>query len=80
MVAARCMINIPGDGMDNVEYAPDFARNRALKSSVTIDGPAILKDTPRLLECYHHRVIGGPNAFVVRQTVAKIMLRPFARS
>lgn len=64
--AARYVIDISGDGMDNVGYAPDFARNRALKSGVTINGLAILNETPRLLEYYHHRVIGGPNAFVIK--------------
>lgn len=64
--AARYVIDISGDGMDNVGYAPDFARNRALKSGVTINGLAILNETPRLTEYYHHRVIGGPNAFVMK--------------
>ncbi len=65
-MAARYVIDISGDGMDNVGYAPDFARNRAIKSGVTINGLAILNETPRLLEYYHHRVIGGPNAFVMK--------------
>ena len=62
----RYVIDISGDGMDNVGYAPDFARNRAVKSGVTINGLAILNETPRLTEYYHHRVIGGPNAFVMK--------------
>ena len=65
-MAGRYVIDISGDGMDNVGYAPDFARNRALKSGVTINGLAILNETPRLTEYYHHRVIGGPYAFVMK--------------
>ncbi|MGI9424984.1 MAG: DUF1194 domain-containing protein [Hyphomicrobiaceae bacterium] len=66
VTAERRVIDISGDGMDNVGYSPHRARNRALRFGVTINGLAILNETPRLQEYYHHNVIGGPDAFVIK--------------
>ena len=66
IVADRRVIDISGDGMDNVGYSPHRARDRALRAGITINGLAILNETPRLDDYYHYNVIGGPNSFVIK--------------
>ena len=63
--APRHVIDISGDGMDNVEYEPHFARDRAVQAGITVNGLAILNETPWLVRYFRETVIGGHGAFVI---------------
>ncbi|MSO65678.1 MAG: DUF1194 domain-containing protein [Alphaproteobacteria bacterium] len=63
--APRRLIDISGDGTNNVGYEPSIARDIAVKSGVTINGLAILTDFPDLDDYYAKNVVGGAGAFVV---------------
>jgi Protein of unknown function (DUF1194) len=67
-VAERQVIDISGDGENNVEKEPDEARNAAVRAGVTVNGLAIVNANADLLAYYRARVIGGPGAFVVSAT------------
>jgi len=64
--APRMVIDISGDGMDNVQYAPHRARDRAVLAGITVNGLAILNDAPWLDRYYRQNVIGGHGAFVMK--------------
>ncbi len=64
--APRHVIDISGDGMDNVQYEPHRARDRAVLAGVTVNGLAIVNDTPWLDSYYRTNVIGGYGAFVIK--------------
>lgn len=66
MAAARRVIDVSGDGMDNVTFTTLAARDRALRAGLTINGLAILNETPELHKYYDHNIIGGPEAFVIK--------------
>lgn len=61
----RMVIDISGDGTNNIGYEPFVARDIAVKAGVTINGLAILTDFPELDLYYGENVVGGPGAFVV---------------
>ncbi len=62
----RHVIDISGDGMDNVGYEPQRARDRAVLAGITVNGLAILNETPWLDRYYRETVIGGAGAFVIK--------------
>jgi len=62
---ARRIIDLSGDGMTNAGGDPDPARDAAVGAGITINGLAILNESPALDRYYAQRVIGGPDAFVV---------------
>jgi hypothetical protein len=62
---ARRIIDISGDGMSNSPLAPESVRDVAAAAGITINGLAILTDTPDLGRYYAEHVIGGPGAFVM---------------
>jgi hypothetical protein len=62
---SRMVIDISGDGTNNIGYEPFVARDLAVKAGVTINGLAILTDFPELDLYYGENVVGGPGAFVV---------------
>ena len=62
---SRKVIDISGDGTNNVGYEPSIARDLAVKSGITINGLAILTDFPDLDEYYAKSVVGGAGAFVI---------------
>lgn len=64
-VALRRVIDISGDGVDNVKGRPEDARDTAIASGMTINGLAIANEDPDLLAYYRARVIGGPSAFAL---------------
>jgi hypothetical protein len=78
--AARRVIDVSGDGTNNADRTLAKAREEALAQGVTINGLAILGDTPLstnprhtnppggLAAYYRDNVIGGPGAFVVEAT------------
>ena len=63
--AARRVIDVSGDGIDNVDYTPHRARDTAVALGVTVNGLAILNEIPDLGVYYRATVVGGPGAFVI---------------
>ena len=63
-LATRRVIDVSGDGENNVNVPPGAARDAAIRDGVTINGLAILNESDRLDEYYRRNVIGGPGAFV----------------
>ena len=75
--AARRVIDISGDGINNSGREVTTARNEAISKGVTINGLVILSEVPLptnpahthppggLTAYYETNVIGGPGAFVV---------------
>jgi hypothetical protein len=73
----RRIVDISGDGTDNSGRSVTEARDQAVASGITINGLAIINDTPNLgysghanppgglQNYYRQNVIGGPNAFVL---------------
>ena len=65
----RKTIDISGDGVNNSGSLPEFVRDRVVATGVTINGLAILNESPFLDRYYERLVIGGPGSFVM--TAAK---------
>ncbi|HXY99169.1 MAG TPA: DUF1194 domain-containing protein [Stellaceae bacterium] len=63
--AARKIIDVSGDGINNSGRELAAARADALRAGLTINGLAILWDYPTLDVYYRNNVIGGPGAFAV---------------
>ena len=74
----REVLNIIGNGEDNVGEDPKRARDGLVAQGVTING-VVLGNNPALLEYYRHQVIGGPSAFVMPVNNADSMTEVFAR-
>ena len=66
--AVRRVIDISGDGKDNVRGSPQQARDLAVAQGVTINGLAIANETPDLFDYYRTKIIGGPSAFALAVT------------
>lgn len=64
-VAARRVIDISSDGVQNQGRRIDLAREAALGRDVTINALVILNEMPDLQEYFGERVIGGFGAFVM---------------
>jgi hypothetical protein len=62
--ATRRVIDVSGDGIDNVTGMADAARDRAVAQGITINGLPIMKGSTLLPIYYRNRVIGGRDAFV----------------
>ena len=62
--AARQVIDISGDGVNNDGPPPDMLRDRAVAAGITINGLPIVELDPGLAGYYRKNVVGGPNAFV----------------
>lgn len=65
-VARRKVIDISGDGYDNVTEVPGRDRDAAIADGITINGLAIENEEKDLHAYYRDFVIGGPGAFVIR--------------
>ena len=63
--AMRRVVDISGDGIDNISGSPHSARDAAVSAGVTINGLAIANEVPELTLYYRDAVIGGPGAFVL---------------
>lgn len=63
--SARRVIDISGDGKNNVNEQPDRLRDSAVAAGVTINGLAILNRAADLGDYYKKHVIGGPESFLV---------------
>jgi hypothetical protein len=62
---ARRVIDVSGDGPTNAGGEPDPMRDAAARAGITINGLAILNESPTLDLYYADHVIGGPDAFIM---------------
>lgn len=60
----RRVIDISGDGQNNMGVSPAQIRDAAVAAGVTVNGLAILDEEPWLDRYYTSNVIGGPGAFL----------------
>jgi len=63
--ATRKVIDVSGDGRENVSDAPERMRDRAVAAGITVNGLAIENEEKGLRHHYRNRIIGGPGAFVL---------------
>ncbi len=63
--AARKVIDVSGDGRNNMGGYLITATPRAVAAGITVNGLAILNEDPTLDEYYRLAVIGGIGAFVI---------------
>ena len=61
----RQIIDLSGDGPTNAGRDPDPIRDAATLAGITINGLAILNESPTLDRYYVEHVIGGPDAFLI---------------
>jgi len=75
------ILNIVGNGIDNVGEGAAPARDRLVAQGITINGVALGYDRT-IYEYYHREVIGGPTAFVLAahdpSTLTDVLARKFA--
>ena len=64
-IGTRRVIDVSGDGVNNSGSAPDSMRDAAVALGITINGLAIVNETPVLDLYYAEHVIGGPAAFAL---------------
>jgi hypothetical protein len=63
--AERLILNVCGNGIDNVGEGPEEARDQALAAGVVVNG-LVIGDKPGLAVYYRQRVAGGPGSFVIQ--------------
>ena len=63
-VGDRRVVDVSGDGQNNMGLAPGPVRDSAVEAGYTINGLAILDEEPWLDRYYASDVIGGPGAFL----------------
>lgn len=61
--SVRWVINIAGDGTNNVNYSPRFERDRVVAIGTKINGLAVA-ETTKLADYFRENVIGGVGSFV----------------
>jgi Protein of unknown function (DUF1194) len=71
----RRVIDVSGDGKENVGNRPGPFRDAAAAAGITINGLAILDADPTINTYYARDVIGGPDAFVMRARVPRFRAR-----
>ena len=59
------VIDVSGDGPDLHQAHLRRARDLAVAAGITVNGLAIVNNSPRLYAFYRHHLIGGKKAFVV---------------
>jgi hypothetical protein len=77
-VGARAVINIVGNGEDNVGEDSSMARDRFVARGGTING-LVLGNDAAMVEYYRNRVIGGRGAFVMSISHDTAMTDAFVR-
>jgi hypothetical protein len=60
----RSIVNVIGNGRDNVGEDARLARDRLVGSGAIVNG-LVIGDDPSMLDYYREQVIGGPGAFVM---------------
>jgi hypothetical protein len=73
----RAVVNIIGNGEDNVGEDPTRARAELLARGATINGVVVGGD-PAVLNYYRNQVIGGRTAFVLPADSAETLVQVFA--
>ena len=63
--ANRRVIDISGDGLNNMGRPPKAARDKAVAAGIVVNGLAILTEVPALDIYYEDNVIGGPGSFAI---------------
>jgi hypothetical protein len=63
--ATHRIVDVSGDGMNNVGTQITAARDQLIADGITINGLPILTEEPWLETYFTEYVIGGPNAFVI---------------
>ncbi len=63
--ATRRVVDISGDGQNNIGEPPAKARRIALDLGITINGLVVLNASEKLVDYYRTKIIGGPGSFVV---------------
>jgi Ca-activated chloride channel homolog len=76
--ADRSVINVIGNGWDNVGEGPRAARDRVIATGGTING-VVLGFDPVLMSYYRGNVIGGPSAFLLSVSDPTAMTDVLAR-
>jgi len=62
--ATRSVIDLAGDGPNNVNFSPTIERDLAIKDGITINGLAVIGEVSMLEEYFTRFIIGGRDAFV----------------
>jgi hypothetical protein len=63
--ASRRIIDVSGDGMNNIGGDMIAARDAVIASGITIHGLPILTDETWIESYYQEDVIGGPDSFLI---------------
>jgi hypothetical protein len=74
----RAVINVVGDGEDNVAEDADVARDRFVETGGTLNG-VVLGHDPKIIEYFQRQVMGGAHAFVMSTSDAPSLVEAFAR-
>lgn len=61
----RRVIDVSGDGIANQGQSPALARARIAKLGITVNGLAIMNETPKLDRYFMAGVVGGPGGFML---------------
>ena len=72
----RAIVNIVGNGRDNVGESPRWSRDALVARGTTINGVVIGGDE-KIAEYYRREVIGGPTAFVLAADTPDEMVEAF---
>ncbi|WP_421782828.1 DUF1194 domain-containing protein [Kiloniella litopenaei] len=62
----RKVLDISGDGRNNDGVPAHFLRDVAIKKGITVNGLAIINETPTLHHYFRNAVIGGQGSFVIK--------------
>ena len=65
---SRKVVDIAGDGTNNVNFSPTLERDKSVAAGVVVNGLAIINNVLTLAEYYQKNVIGGPGSFVETAT------------
>jgi hypothetical protein len=76
--ASRSVINVIGNGKDNVAEDAGPSRDRVVEGGGTING-LVLGNDPVATDYYRQQVIGGPGAFVMTVTDTATLADAFVR-
>ncbi len=75
---SRAVVNIIGNGKDNLGEEPQQARDSLAVQGGTING-VVLGGDPSLLDYYRQQVVGGPGAFLLSADDAGMIVELLAR-
>lgn len=76
--AARVVVNVIGNGPDNVGEPAAAARDRLLATGAIVNG-VVLGDDPAVADYYRREVVGGAGAFLMTNSVAPTLTEAMRR-